>query len=124
MTNKNQYTANQVADALTKARGLISAAAEDLGCTPQTVRNYIEKYVTVQQALQDARERTVDRAELKMMVAIENGEPWAVALVLKTLGKGRGYVERVETTGKDGGPVAIERITIVEPNGSSSDKTE
>jgi hypothetical protein len=39
-----------------------------------------------------------------------NGEPWAVAMVLKTIGKSRGYVERQEVTGADGGKVQIEYV--------------
>ena len=36
-----------------------------------------------------------------------NGEPWAVAMVLKTIGKHRGYVERQEVTGADGGSITV-----------------
>ena len=42
--------------------------------------------------------------------AIIAGEPWAVQFRLRTKGKGRGYVERVEQDirGKDGGPVQFQ----------------
>jgi hypothetical protein len=40
------------------------------------------------------------------------GEPWAVALTLKTLGKQRGYVERQEVTGADAGPVDVRVVKI------------
>ncbi len=39
------------------------------------------------------------------MAAVNKGQPWAVSLVLKTLGKERGYVERGEITGKGGEPI-------------------
>jgi len=42
----------------------------------------------------------LDATEEKLVAAIDNGEPWAIALVLKTLGKERGYVERQETVNK------------------------
>jgi hypothetical protein len=37
------------------------------------------------------------------------GEPWAVQFRLRTKGKGRGYVERVqqEVSGKDGEPLQV-----------------
>ena len=45
-----RFTAQQVADALTQAKGFISIAAINLGCANNTVRNYIEKYAICKQA--------------------------------------------------------------------------
>lgn len=33
---------------------------------------------------------------MRLFQAIEDREPWAIAMVVKTLGKDRGYVERTE----------------------------
>lgn len=109
MAGKRRYTKDEVAAALREKRGLVSLAAGALGCAPQTVYEYAKKYPEVQQAIDDARDKLVDSAELRLVEAIEKkGEPWAIALVLKTLGKKRGYVERIEQTGADGGPVQHE----------------
>ena len=58
---------------------------------------------------QECRGELVDYGELALRRAVVDGEPWAVGLVLKTLGRDRGYVERTENmvTGKDGGPVTM-----------------
>ena len=50
-----------------------------------------------------------DAAEMVLYKAIMAGEPWAVQFRLRTKGKGRGYVERVqqEISGPAGGPVPI-----------------
>lgn len=91
-----RYTPAQVADALHATKGLVSLAAKRLGCGPDTVRGYIKRHPTVAQALYDEREALVDVGELSLYKAVQAGEPWAVALLLRTLGKGRGYVERAE----------------------------
>ena len=50
----------------------------------------------------------MDISEQKLRAAVLNGEPWAIALVLKTLGKKRGYVERTEIAGTDDGqPIQV-----------------
>lgn len=91
-----KFTAQQVADALRATKGLISLAAKRLECDPGTVRNYAARYASVQAAMREERAAFVDVAEAKLMQAVQNGEAWAIALVLKTLGKERGYVERHE----------------------------
>lgn len=95
-TNTERYTAEQMVDALLKAKGLVSVAAKMLGCTPRTVHAYINRYATVAQAKTEAREGILDMAEARLFQAIDKGEPWAISSILRTLGKERGYVERTE----------------------------
>jgi hypothetical protein len=54
------------------------------------------------------REEIVDYAEMGLRGAVLNKEAWAIAFSLKTLGKSRGYVERQEVTGKDGGAIVVD----------------
>ena len=89
-------SAKDYADALTEARGMVSVAARRLGVTRRAVYNALEKFPSVADALRDAREATTDMAELKLLEAIKDREPWAVALYLKTQGKDRGYTERLD----------------------------
>src|SRR5919199_4109249 len=100
--NKEKYTPEQIITALQRTKGMITVAANDLQCSPQTVRNYIERYEEVRAVLEDERERMTDITELALFNAIMNGQPWAISLYLKTQGKSRGYVERSELTGRDG----------------------
>ncbi len=85
-----------IIDAILRNRGLVEAAATDLGCTHECLRVRAKQDPDIAQAIADARERLVDFAETKMFDALERGDSWAIAMVLKTLGKGRGYVERQE----------------------------
>jgi predicted transcriptional regulator len=105
---KDRYTAERVAQALRDTKGLVSLAAKRLGCSAQTVRNYVERYPTVQQTLHDEREAMVDIGELALYKSVQDGEAWAVCFILKCLGKERGYVERAEYTGKDGAAIRHE----------------
>ena len=102
MACKHRYTAKQVADALTETKGMMFIAAQRLGCTQETMRNYCKRYPSVQAAKDAQRGLMVDTAELKLWQSIQNGEAWGITLCLKTMGKDRGYVERQELTGEDG----------------------
>jgi hypothetical protein len=105
--DKQHWTAAQMAEALRKARGIKALAARSLGCDPETVHNYCKRYPTVQAAIDGQRELLVDVAESHLTKWVDAGSERAVYWVLSTLGKDRGYVQRQETTGRDGGAVEI-----------------
>lgn len=91
-----RYTVKQVVDALHETKGLVYLAAKKLGCEPKTIHNYATRYAAVKEALVTARGEMVDVAEAKLYQAVTNGEQWAVLFSLRTQGKERGYVERVQ----------------------------
>ena len=101
------YSTDKIIEALRSTNGLVSLAAKRLGCAPQTIYTRRDKVHAVAQVIDDCRDELVDLGELALRKAVLAGEPWAVSLVLKTLGKERGYVERQEVTGKEGGPVRL-----------------
>lgn len=105
---KSRLKVFEVAAALDNAKGNISAAARSFGIARQTLYTFIEKNPTLKAALEDARESLLDSAESKLGEAIEKGEAWAVCFALKTIGKGRGYVEKQEV--EHSGGVSIVRI--------------
>lgn len=100
-------TVEACADALRERRGHITLAADKLGVKYETLRKRVDRSPTLQAIMAEFQTRRVDNAELALDAAVLRGEPWAVSMVLKTLGKGRGYVERQEVTGKDGGELII-----------------
>lgn len=103
----NQYTAQQFIDAIPGTGGIITAIAKKIGCTWHTAQRYITDYPTIQRAWQDERETILDMSEMALFGQVKNGESWAVKYVLSTLGKSRGYTERTEVTGADGGPLTV-----------------
>jgi hypothetical protein len=118
-----KLTTAELVDAITKSRGLITPAAAALGCAPLTIRRRAASSPAIAAALHEARQRTLDLAELALYKAVSTGEPWAVQFILKTLGKDRGYVERQEQRhgGPDGGPLAL-TVTVV-PDADSTPET-
>ena len=119
MAKTEQFTAQQVADALTQAKGFVSVAARNLGCADRTVRNYMERYAVCKQAVMDARESMIDIAEGRLYQNINNGDNTAIIFFLKTQAKHRGYVERYEHTGKDGDDLRI-KLTWGDPGDNAN----
>jgi hypothetical protein len=105
---KQRFTQEQVVSALQQSKGMVTVAARLLRCVPNTVQAYIDRYPAVAEAKRLEREGMLDVAELALLKAIQAGEGWAVCFTLKTIGKSRGYVERQEITGADGGAIAVE----------------
>lgn len=89
----------RIDEALRTSRGNITYAAKALGCSRSTVYSWVKKSPVLQQTLHDEREGAIDIAESALQRAVLNGEAWAVSLTLKTIGRHRGYVERVEHSG-------------------------
>ena len=112
MTTRQRYTQAQIIDALRETKGMVYLAAKRLGCEAQTIYNYRDRYPAVRAEMEQQDGEVDDAAEMKLYQAIIAGEPWAVQFRLRTKGKGRGYVERVqqEVSGPAGGPIQTEHV--------------
>jgi hypothetical protein len=118
-----RYKTQLIIEALQATNGLVSLAAKRLGCTPQTIYTRAKRVQSVQRTIDDCRAELVDHAELALRGAILGKEPWAVALTLKTLGKNRGYVERQEVTGADGGSLELRIVERIIGDDDADDPT-
>lgn len=105
MAKTEQFTAQEIIDALTATKGMITLAAQRLQCSPNTVRRYIREYKSVAEAQKDARDKMTDAVELKLYDKIMSGDTTAMIFYLKTQAKDRGYIERQELAGVDGAPL-------------------
>ena len=94
MARPLKYSPEDVAKALKKANGLQTHAATILKCAPATVKSYIDKYDSVREAYQNARDGILDEAEHQLIKQVREGNITAIIFTLKTIGKHRGYVER------------------------------
>ncbi len=81
----------KIAEALQEARGVISDAAESLGCSRQTIYNRISREKSLREAHGDAMEGLKDIAEQALYHQIEAGNITAIIFFLKTRGRDRGY---------------------------------
>ncbi len=88
---------DRIIAALRETNGLVSLAAKRVPCSMTTIYTRARNVAAVRQVIDECRSELVDYGELALRRAVIAGEPWAVGLVLKTLGKGRGYSEKIET---------------------------
>jgi hypothetical protein len=102
-----RFTEAQVSQAVTEASGILTTTAKNLGCTTTTIYEYLKRYPSLKDVLEEARESAIDFVESKLMKAIEEGNVTAMIFYLKTQGKGRGYVERSEHDLSPNGPVTL-----------------
>ena len=63
MSKTNQFTAQEVIDAIAGTGGIVSALARKLGCTWNTAHRYIENMPTVKAAYDAEVDSTLDIAE-------------------------------------------------------------
>lgn len=97
----------ELIDALNKAHGMITGAAEILNVSRKTVHAYLLKWPDAREAIDRWKVRRKDRAEYKLDEAIERGEPWAIQFVLKNA-LDREYSDRVSVSGGEPLKVIIE----------------
>ena len=102
-----KFTAEQMIGAILKAEGNLAEAARSLQCSRTTLYNYMNRYVTIKQAYEDINESTIDWVQDKLLDQCRRGNITALIFYLKTKGKHRGYVERQEHTGADGGAIVL-----------------
>ena len=107
MPRQPRFTNDQVAEALRSAAGIRNAAASLLDCSPSTIKRYVDRCETLARIEKEVVEFNLDLAESGLLDAINDGNLTAIMFYLKTKGKHRGYSERYQVEGKDGGPLEV-----------------
>ena len=98
MGRRNQYSAADFIKAIPGSGGIISTIAKRVGCNWQTAKLHIETMPTVAAAYADECETVLDMAESVLLKNIKEGDSADAKWYLSRKGKGRGYVERTEST--------------------------
>ncbi len=106
-TNRPRFTVAKVQEALRQSAGIRSGAAKLLGCAPNTIKNYIDRHPGLAEVEAEILDVNLDVAETKLQTAIREGNLTAIIFYLKCKGKERGYTERSQIEGPDGGPVPV-----------------
>lgn len=104
---KPPLTVEQVTHALRQSAGNVTHAARGLGVTREYLHRRIADSPTLKQVLQDEREALVDMAESALRKNVLEGDMTAIIWTLKAnpAAKARGWGERQEVTGANGGDV-------------------
>ena len=107
----------QIEDAIRKSAGNVTYAAKALGVGRTALHARIAKSPQLQQVLQEEREALVDMAESALRAEVLDRNMTAIIWTLKASpeAKRRGWSERHEMTGPDGGPVLVERVEVIAP---------
>lgn len=103
MADGYKITVKAAREALLKCHGNISRAAAALKVDRKTLYSFIERNPELEDVRSEAKESMLDLAEDRLFGLINTGDIRAITLYLKTQGKDRGYTERQEITGRDGG---------------------
>ena len=96
------------ADAIQKAGGVIAVAARALGIHRCTLYAWADEHAEIREAIDDARETTLDIAEANLAQFAAGRVPGqstreqldAIKYTLRTLGRSRGYGDRLEVEGR------------------------
>lgn len=118
---QRRVSVTQIKAALKASAGNVTEAARALGISRSALYQRINNSAELQAALVDAREELVDLAESALRKRIQRGDITAIIFTLKTLGKARGYVERQEHSGPDGGALTIRVVYADEPSTTGED---
>ena len=96
--NKNHppIPIEKILAAYEKKAANMSATATALGVSRQTLYTWRNTYPELKKMMIDVEESLLDFTESKLLEAIQGGNLTAIIFHLKTKGKERGYVERVE----------------------------
>ena len=90
-------TVKEYVKAIEAAQGIVAVAARHLGVDRSAIYKMRDSHPAIAQALEDSRERMTDMAEGKLYKKIMQDEDMtAIIFYLKTQGKRRGYIERLD----------------------------
>lgn len=119
---------DRLVEACRRSNGIMSAVCAMLGVSWHTAEKYIKDCPEAQEAFQDARETVKDVAESSLLRIINDPKHPrhydAVVFALKTLGKDRGFTEKVETevSGELKQPPTLNILIEGSPKGAPGDK--
>ena len=82
--------------ALEKSLGIVTDACKIVGISRDTHYEWLKVDETYKAAVESIQDITLDFAESKLHSLIKNDDTTATIFYLKTKGKKRGYIERIE----------------------------
>lgn len=84
----------EILDAIKASKGMLYIASKKLGCDPKDLQNRIKAVPTLKDAAFNEKEATKDFVELKIIEALQKGEPWALKFFAERQMRDRGYGDK------------------------------
>lgn len=110
MANKGAYkndSKKKFLEAFERNLGNISASCKAANISRMAYYDWMKGDDEFKIEVDALKEAQLDLAESALKKQIVNGNTTAIIFYLKTQAKDRGYVERMETTGEQGGPIKL-----------------
>jgi hypothetical protein len=107
MPTQSQYSDRQIADAIRKCRGNLSATARTLGLRRRKLKERVDRVPALVSVWREELEALLDRAEENIYASVYEGDHRASIFVLRTLGRDRGYCESTELRGDTEHPLVM-----------------
>lgn len=119
-TDKIGQTKRALIEALEKSLGIVTTACKIVGCSRQTFYSYYEQDEQFARAVRDIDEIVLDFAESQLHKQIKEDNTTATIFYLKTKGKKRGYIERIENEHIGAQKIIIEEEIIGDTENTDS----
>jgi len=98
----------RVIEAIRNSQGMVAGAARALGVSRRSLLQWAESSPELRAEIEEQRETLKDRLEsVAHNRAIEEGDTTLLIFLLRTTCRSRGYTERTEVTGADGGELVL-----------------
>ena len=92
----NDILKKAMIEALEKSLGIVTTACKTVGISRETHYRWTREDEDYKKAVESISDMTIDFAESQLHKQIKEGSTAATIFFLKTKGKQRGYIERIE----------------------------
>ncbi len=86
----------EILETIRASKGMLYIASKKLGCDPIELKARIKDSKNLQEAARNEKESTKDYVELKLIEAIQKGEPWALKFFAERQMRDRGYGDKTD----------------------------
>lgn len=107
MALRTKVSLSEVLSVIPQSKGQIQPIEKALQCTRSAVKEVLANHPEAQQELADELERQKDIVMINLIADAQAGDPKARELLMKAVGRDRGFGDKLEVTGKDGAPMVI-----------------
>lgn len=90
--------------------GVVTTASESCGLSRAAHYKWMNNDEAYAKAIEDLEDETLDMVESALYTQIKSGSVAATTFYLKSKGRKRGFADKLELTGKDGGALQINAI--------------